>query len=74
MENVQALAVELKRVGEEIKNKYSDESSSDHVCMYCWQPQESNYCPTCEATTDLENDSFLSMTGQEVEYYAAVGD
>jgi hypothetical protein len=71
MKNVQVLKEEMKNLEVTLGEKY-DKVSTDHVCMYCWQPTETNHCNDCDTVTDIENDPFLNMN-EQVEYAMVVG-
>lgn len=66
MKNVQVLTSEMRDLEVSLSEKH-EETTTDHKCMYCWQPTETSYCESCDATTDIANDPFLNMI-EEVEY------
>lgn len=66
MKNVQVLTSEMKNLEVTLSEKH-EKSTSDHKCMYCWQPTETSYCESCDTVTDLEKDPFLNMV-EEAEY------
>lgn len=68
MKNVQVLKGEMMDLEVTLSEKH-EKSTTDHKCMYCWQPTETSYCENCDAVTDIENDPFLNMV-EEVEYVA----